>query len=567
MLRQITNRMLSACGVVTISQARDMVRAACDLTRTTHENKNHWKDSDSLSGRSTYAHAERKIARERSRMERASNSWYSGMIRTARAHVVGTGPRLQVLTSDPIRNRRIEAAWSKHSSDINLTDKLGTAVEADWTDGEAFLMRSENETRYPITTDVCLYECDQVSQPFFHQLDRSIEDGKRVDRRGNAVEYWIYDHHPGDFNLGYSSPLSGNWYPASDVIHLYRQDRPGQLRGFPRCAPAIEHLAHMRRFSKATLSAAERAALWGLFVSTTGSSVVAKQMPEDFMNVEWERNLLNFLPDGWKVEGVDSKHPGSSNAEFQRTELTYFCRCANMPYSLASGTSRDSNFSSAKMDIKNLWEPEVKSEQDRLNRLVMAPIFRWFLEDLAISTDILDGVGLLGNIAFRFYWPPVPQADETDVATASSLRMSTGQSTPASEAAMRGDDDEQHCLTAAANYGVSVDEYKRARFAKHFATGGTPGGVSDPAAAGQTQPSETAGAFAGTRRRDFTNNQKATAEVLSSMIDGASEVVAKNSLMRLGWSSLAAQELIDDARDGAIDATDLDPAQTTEAAV
>jgi len=52
----------------------------------------------------------------------------------------------------------------------------------------------------------------------------------------------------------------------------------------------------MRRFSKATLSAAERAALWGMFVKTTGSQVLPKTMP-DFANVEWERNLLNFMPD------------------------------------------------------------------------------------------------------------------------------------------------------------------------------------------------------------------------------------------------------------------------------
>jgi len=547
----IANRILRALGLARLSD----VQAACDLTRTTYENKNHWKDADSLSGRSAYPQSERKIARERSRMEKASNSWYSGMIRTARAHVVGTGPRLQVLTPDAVRNDRIEKAWKKHATEINLTDTLGTAVEADWTDGEWFAMRAENTKRFPVTTDVRPYEADQVSQPYFLQLDPSVEDGKKVDDLGNAVAYWIYDNHPGDFNLGHSSPLSGDWYPASDVIHLYRADRPGQLRGFPRCAPAIDWLAHMRRFSKATLSAAERAALWGMFVKTTGSAVVPKIMA-DFASVEWERNALNFMPDGWEPVSFDSKHPGQSNAEYQRTELTYFCRCANMPYSLASGSSRDSNFSSAKMDIKNLWEPEVKAEQDRLNRLVMSKLFRWFLEDIAISTDILDGAGLIGDIEFRFYWPPIPQSDEAEVASAAELRMSTGQSSPAGEAAIRGDDFEQQCVISAANYGVTVDEYKRALFAKHF-------GLD---VSGNAQPSDgqvaTPGAFAGTRRRDFTNNQKATADVLQSMIDGGSEVVAKASLTRLGWSDAQERALIDDARDGAINSAILDPSQT-----
>lgn len=559
---RIVDRLLRAMGLARQSD----IKAACDLTRTTYENKNHWRDADALSARSSYTLAERKLARERSRMEKANNSWYAGMIRTARSHIVGTGPRLQVLTDDPARNARIEAAWEKWASDINLVDKLGTAVEAEWTDGEWFAMRAENSKHWPITTDFRPYECDQVSQPYFHAPDRSIEDGIRVDNLGDPVEYWIYDHHPGDFNLGYASPLDGAWYPAADVIHLFRAGRPGQLRGFPRCAPAIEHLAHMRRFSKATLSAAERAALWGIFVKTTGSTLVAKQMPEDFMSVEWERNLLNFMPDGWEPVSLDSKHPGASNAEFQRTELTYFCRCANMPYSLAAGTSRDSNFASAKMDIKNLWEPQVHSDRDMLDRVVLCKLWLWFLEDIAISTDLLDGVGmLLGDIPHKFYWPPLPQADELDVALAAKERMSTGQSTPAQEAALRGDDYEQQCITAANNYGVEPHEYKRALFAKHFAIGGAPGGDS-LAAEGQSQPAQTAGGFAGTRRRDFTNNQKDTADALQALIDGKSEILVKHTLMRLGWTPLAAQELIDDARDGQIDRTALDPAQTTEAA-
>jgi hypothetical protein len=43
------------------------------------------------------------------------------------------------------------------------------------------------------------------------------------------------------------------------------------------------------------------------------------------------------------------------------------------------------------------------------------------------------------------------------------------------------------------------------------------------------------------------------------MNEGTSEVLTKASLMRLGWSAEDAQFLIDDARDGAITSTQLDP--------
>ncbi len=441
------------------------VRASMDLSRTTHENRRHWKDADALSGRAAYYKSERKIARERSRLEAQNNSWYSGMLRTAANHIVGTGPRPQVLTGNPEVDRRIERAWKKWTRAVNYTDKLKVMVEAYWRDGEVFAMRAVRPSLSPITLDVRIYEADQVSQPYWHILDPTLEDGKRVDNLGNAVEYWIYDHHPGDLNIGHVNLLSGDWYPADQVVHLFRQERPGQLRGIPRCAPAIDWLAHMRRFSKATLSAAERAALWGLFVKTNSSAITPVSVP-DFTSVDWEREMLNFLPDGWEPMQVRADHPATTNEMYQRSELTYFARCANMPYSLAAGTSRDSNFSSAKMDIKNLWEPEVKGEQDKLGIVICDVVFRWFLEDCVFAEGILDDAPPIDEIDCQWFWNPLPQSDEGDVADAAVTRMSSGQSSTSSEAAANGDEWGSIVARAAADLGITPEEYKQAVFAK-----------------------------------------------------------------------------------------------------
>lgn len=85
-----------------------------------------------------------------------------------------------------------------------------------------------------------------------------------------------------------------------------------------------------------------------------------------------------------------------------------------------------------------------------------------------------------------------------------------------------------------------------------FAPATLPDGSANPVAAGGT-PSQTAGAFTGTKRRDFTNNQKQTQDVLTAFIGGASEVLTRASLSRLGWSDAAVSELIADAADGVVD--------------
>ena len=440
---------------------KSVVLANFDLTQTTHENKKHWANADALSGRAAYYKSERKIARERSRMEAANNSWYAGMLRTAANHIVGTGPRLQMQTDNPKLNRQIEKAWTKWCKATKFPAKLRVAVETYWRDGEVFLMRASRPSLHPISLDVRMYEPDQVAQPYWHILDPTIEDGIRVDNLGNPIEYWIYDHHPGDLNIGHLNLLTGKWYPADDVCHLFRQDRPGQLRGFPRCSPAIDWLAHLRRFAKATLSAAEAAALWGVFIKTTSSQVMPAAMPRDLMTMDFERDVMNFLPDGWEPAQIDPKHPATTNEQFQRSELTYFARCANMPYSLAAGTSRDSNFSAAKMDIKNLWEPEVCSEQENVENSFVEPVFRWFLEDCMIDTDLLDDAPPINQLEHQFFWPPLPQADAGDVADAAETRMSTGQSTPSQEAAQNGIDFETLVATGARDLGLTPEEYKR----------------------------------------------------------------------------------------------------------
>ena len=456
---------------------RRVVKAGLELTKTTPENARHWRGTDALSARAAMPRSERKVARERSRYEWDNNSWYAGMLRTAANHIVGTGPRLQVLTNYPDVNARIEKAWRKWAKHVRFAEKLRTAVMTYWRDGETFGMRGQS-SQTSLGLDVRLYEGDQVAQPQGYMNDPSIEDGKRIDNFGNMVDCWVYDQHPGNIGIGVANFLTGEWYKADRIWHLFRAERPGQVRGLPRCAPAIDWLAHMRRYSKATLSAAELQALFPIFATTNAQAGVEPAvMDDEFSAVEYFRGLINFMPEGWRMEFPDPKFPTTTNEQFQRTELMYFARCANLPYSLASGTSKDANFAAAKMDIVNLWGPEVRSEQDTLDSIVMVPTFRWFLEDCVFVPGVLDDCPLaIDDIEFRFDWPPLPVADEIDSANAAKIRMDTLQTTGRQESMAKGEDYDAKIREAAKDYGVTVEQFNAARFARDYATPGALGG-------------------------------------------------------------------------------------------
>ena len=88
------------------------IRARYDAAATTDANRKHWANADGLSADAAASTEVRRILRNRARYEVANNSYASGIVATLANDVVGTGPRLQVLTDDPDANNAIEQAFN-----------------------------------------------------------------------------------------------------------------------------------------------------------------------------------------------------------------------------------------------------------------------------------------------------------------------------------------------------------------------------------------------------------------------------------------------------------------------
>jgi len=448
--------------------ARQMMTARFDLAQTTPENRKHWTNADGLAARAAISPAVRRVVRIRSRYEAENNSWYAGILRTASNHIVGaTGPRLQVLTADAEANRRLEAAWRAWATKVDLADILRTCVEAYWRDGEVFVMRGSS-VRFPLALDLLVLEADQIATPWQQSqlVDPFVDDGIRFDRATNELEFYVYDHHPG-LNTPVST-LKGQWYPARELCHLFRAERPGQTRGVPRATPALQTLPIMRRQELATLYSAETAANFAMYLKTNGSAVTPATAPADFAEIELTRNMLTTLPEGWEIGQVEPKQPGPLYEMFQRQALMSFCRCTNMPYTLAAGTGKDANFSSFKGDMVNVWAPEVAVEQNRMQIGVIERLWQWFLEAAVFVPGLLNGLPAIADIDHRWHWPPLPELDQVEAAQAAEIRLAAGLSTPTEEHARRGKDWDLESARAAADFGVSAEVYRQAVFAKTF---------------------------------------------------------------------------------------------------
>jgi hypothetical protein len=249
-LRRLTGRKAAA------GTAR-RVRARYDAALTTDENRRHWANADALSADASNSPEVRRTLRNRARYEVANNSYAKGIILTLANDSIGTGPRLQMLTTDVDVNRVLEREFGKWAQAINLAEKLRTMRVARATDGEAFALLTSNEKLgTPVTLDLRLVEAEQVTTPNLQFGKPGAVDGMEFDSFGNPALFHILRYHPGDTVF----EATCDALPASAVIHYFRCDRPGQHRGVPDITPALPLFAQLRRFTLAVIAAAETAA-------------------------------------------------------------------------------------------------------------------------------------------------------------------------------------------------------------------------------------------------------------------------------------------------------------------
>ena len=130
------------------------------------------------------------------------------------------------------------------------------------------------------------------------------------------------------------------------MLHYFRCDRPGQIRGIPDITPALPLFAQLRRFTLAVLAAAETAADFAGILYTDAPANGEADAAEPFEPIELEKRMLLTMPGGWKMAQMQSEQPATTYAEFKKEILNEIARCLNMPFNVAAGNSSGYNYAS-----------------------------------------------------------------------------------------------------------------------------------------------------------------------------------------------------------------------------
>jgi len=332
---------------------------------------------------------------------------------------------------DQAANEAIERAW-KHWSMKGVCETTGRhswrevqslVIDAVMRDGEAFVQIIRGRGVNKFGTAVRLL--DSASLPWDHSVDarggaNKIVMGVEMDARERPVAYHF--RTTDSSNDGYYTHGGKGYvripatYPDGSprVLHIYRAEEVGQVRGFTGLASAIMRLKMLSGYEEATLVAARVGASQMLFFERdengeneyTGDDTMPDGSPVD----EVEPGVARVLPMGWKASAFDPKQPTTGYTEFTKQTLRGIAAGLGLSYVTLANDLEAVNYSSARVGVLEDRE-EWKGVQAWVVESLCQPVYmQWLATSLLANQIVLTSGAVMPASRYENYtevaWMP-----------------------------------------------------------------------------------------------------------------------------------------------------------------
>jgi lambda family phage portal protein len=337
--------------------------------------------SNWLMGRSTPTPAsyDLETLRNRSRDLNRNDAVASGATDTMAVNIVGRGLRPQSrlragflgISEGQARDlqRQMESIWQAWTPMADSGNRLSfdylqfLALRKIVEDGEVLALPvMADESWRPVQRAVELLESDRLC-PQGGTTPTAMETGIEVGLRGEPVAYWItrmdYANQMGSvYNLGNPERIAARDDSGRPrVLHIYRSNRPGQLRGVPYFAPVLTYFKDLADYLDAELVAAKVAACLAVFVTRADpqfGALAAATGTETATNKRLqgiEPGLVSYLNLGEDIKVVEQKRGGETFSSFVESVLRMIGMSLGIPYELLAKDFSKTNYSSARASL------------------------------------------------------------------------------------------------------------------------------------------------------------------------------------------------------------------------
>lgn len=292
--------------------------------------------------------------RERSRDLNRNNPYVRNAFRVLLNNVVGEGITTRIENNDSLNDAFKEWTESKEfdfEKRHNYKSMQRLVCKAVDESGEVLVRKRVDPSRkYPFCYQVL--EADFLDDTILNYVSERPENiiiqGVEFDRDGLIVGYHLYENHPGSIHRPYHS-LRSKFVPANEILHIFDQERPGQVRGVPAASVVAVKAKDLDDYEDAQLMRQKIAACFTAFVHDISADFDdCEDTSDDELASQVEPGLIEHLPPGKDVTLANP--PSVENySEFVISQLKAIASGLGVTYEAMASDYSNVNFSSGRM--------------------------------------------------------------------------------------------------------------------------------------------------------------------------------------------------------------------------
>lgn len=420
-----------------------------------------------------------ETTRNRARDHERNNDYVRRYLALQVKNVVGPqGIRLQVKAKTPDgksldldANAIIEAGWA----DWGHPENCSTDGRKSWLDiqclawryikrdGEALIrrVRGWKDNRYGYALQLLEPDVLDHNKNEAGGADRNrIVMGVELDSWQRPVAYHCFGSNPND-SSAYQVGRNTVRIPANEMLHLFIEEREGQVRGITALSSGMLRLRHLAGYEEAELIAARAAAC------KMGFIVPGPDYQGDFKadDGSWQEDAspgsFRKLPYGCDVKAWDPNHPNTAYAPFTKGALRGLAAGLDTPYNTLACDLEGVNYSSMRsgeIDSRDSYQMGQAYLIDHLCRVVFRDWLPLALANQALPLFLSDEPRLLADTWQGRRWTWV---DPLNDAQANAIAEQQGWKSKMQNASDAGGDledvyrDTEAAKKMAAQYGVT----------------------------------------------------------------------------------------------------------------
>ena len=320
----------------------------------------YWNPSDSSINSLLHAHVE--TLRTRSRDVVRKNPFASNILDTIVANCIGTGIKPQPKIQDSVIKKELQILWLKWTdeADFNgVSDFYGlqslilrSVIES----GECFVRfctnkrDSINQNNKTVPLQLQVLESEHLDSSKNYELSNGnvIKSGIEFNASGKRVAYYLFKTHPGEDK----SCLESVRIPASEILHIYKVLRPGQIKGEPWLSRVLLKLYELDQYDDAELVRKKTAAMFAGFVTRADPEdnvLVSNNESSNFAGLE--PGTMQFLDPGEDVKFTSPSDVGGNYEAFMRQQLRSIAVGVGITYEQLTSDLTMVNYSSIRAGL------------------------------------------------------------------------------------------------------------------------------------------------------------------------------------------------------------------------